>query len=132
MSTSDGRHILLVEDSSLTAEQLCEMIRKHLPDVKCSVVASEKRALKVISTDTFRVVILDLRLKDGTGFNVLKKLSSLTPKPFTIVLTNYALPQYRDYALLAGADYFLDKATSIEALPTLLDWHFESRPGVRA
>ena len=126
MSGRDKLHVLLVEDSLLTAEQLCELIHKHHPEVTCTVVSTESDALKKIAGEPIHAAVLDLRLKEGSGFTVLRKLASLNPKPFTVVLTNYALPQYRDFALLSGADYFLDKATSIAALPTLLDGHFNS------
>jgi len=113
--------VLLVEDSTLTAEQLCEMIQSLRPEINCVTVATEQDALSAIGNSPPHIVVLDLLLKQGSGFNVLRKVSSVTPKPLVIVLTNYALPQYREYALLTGADYFLDKAVSIEALPTILE-----------
>jgi DNA-binding NarL/FixJ family response regulator len=124
MNITEKLHVLLVEDSILTAEQLCEMIRKHRPQVACTVVATESDALEKITSEPIHAAVLDLRLKEGTGFGVLRKLAALNPKPFIVVLTNYALPKYRELALLAGADYFLDKATSMDALPDLLDRHF--------
>jgi hypothetical protein len=36
--------------------------------------------------------------------------------PVRVVLTNYAIPNYREYAELLGADYFLDKVKDIESL----------------
>ena len=119
--SNDRLRILLVEDSVLTAEQICELIHSAHPEVTCTTVASEKEAVAEIEHSTPDVVVLDLRLKEGSGFNVLRRVSMRTPKPFTVVLTNYALPQFRDFALLSGADYFLDKSTSIQALPTLLE-----------
>jgi len=113
--------VLLVEDSTLTAEQLCEMIRALRPTIICVAVATEDDALRAIDSQPPHIVVLDLLLKQGSGFNVLKKISSMTPKPLVIVMTNYALPQYREYALLTGADYFLDKAVSIDVLPTILE-----------
>ena len=67
--------------------------------------------------------MLDRRLKEGNGFAVLRTLAALDPKLFIFVLTNYALPNYREFALLAGVDYFLDKATFIDVLPDLFDRH---------
>jgi DNA-binding phage protein len=37
------------------------------------------------------------------------------------VLTNYGLPSYREYALLSGADYFLDKALEFESLQGIVE-----------
>jgi DNA-binding NarL/FixJ family response regulator len=124
MNHPEKLHVLLVEDSPLTAEQLCEMIRRHRPDVSCTIVATEADAVEKISATPIHAAVLDLRLKEGTGFGVLRKLASLDPKPFIVVLTNFALPKYRELALLAGADYFLDKATTMDVLPSLLDRYF--------
>jgi len=132
MSTSRLR-ILLVEDSLLTAEQSREMIHRRFPSVACWMVATEEDAMQAVSTTRFQVVVLDLQLKEGgSGFNVLRKLAALTPKPFVIVMTNHALPQYRDHALDMGADCFVDKALSFEEIPTLLESHFDaaSRPNL--
>jgi len=126
MSGADKLSILLVEDSALTAEQLCEMIRARLPDVSCTIVSTETEALARIADTHFDAAVLDVRLKVGSGFGVLRALSLLTPKPFLVVMTNYALPKYRSFSLLAGADYFLDKATNIELLPDLLSQYFDS------
>ena len=127
MSDKDRLRILLVEDSKLTAEQVCELIHKHHPEVTCTTVDGEAEALAEVERSSPDVIVLDLRLKEGSGFNVLRRVSTRNPKPFTVVLTNYALPQYRDFALLSGADYFLDKSTSLDALPTLLDSFLEQR-----
>jgi two-component system OmpR family response regulator len=121
MSLPEKLHVLLVEDSVVTAEDLCEAIRKHLPQVSCTVAATESDALEKIESSAFSAAVLDVQLKEGNGFAVLRKLAALEPKPFIVVLTNYALPQYREFAMLVGADYFLDKATSIDVLPDLFD-----------
>ena len=42
-------------------------------------------------------MILDLQLAKGTGFGVLSQLRD--KRPVTVVLTNYALPEYRRRAL---------------------------------
>jgi CheY-like chemotaxis protein len=126
MSGTDKPSILLVEDSALNAEQVCEMIRARLPDASCTIASTEIEALTKIADTHFDAAVLDVRLKVGSGFGVLRALGLLSPKPFLVVMTNYALPKYRSFSMLAGADYFLDKATTIEMLPDLLSQHFDS------
>ena len=41
-------------------------------------------------------------------------------KPVVVVLTNYALPQYREQALALGAHHFLDKSAAFDLLPDLI------------
>jgi DNA-binding response OmpR family regulator len=113
--------VLVVEDSILTAKQLCESIAGLSHAIDCSTAATEKDALHIIMDSVPDIVVLDLHLKDGNGFTVLKAVKAMRRKPITIVLTNFALPQYRDYAFLLGADFFFDKALEFETIPPLLD-----------
>jgi len=59
-------------------------------------------------------------LKSGSGFQVLKTVKDLDPAPIAVVLTNFALPQYRELALSMRADYFIDKALGMESLPSIV------------
>jgi two-component system OmpR family response regulator len=66
------------------------------------------------------VIILDLHLRQGTGFGVMRALAMKQPPPRIIILTNYDLPEYRKAALALGATYFLDKARDYDRLPEVL------------
>jgi two-component system OmpR family response regulator len=113
--------VLLVEDSVLIVDQIRELMQGVTYAVDVSVVATEKEALAAAIEFAPDIVILDLKLKQGTGFGVLRALTAIEPEPTIAVLTNYALPKYRDLALLIGADYFLDKARDFEALPAIIE-----------
>jgi two-component system invasion response regulator UvrY len=120
MNNPTELHVLLVEDSLATAERLWELIESTGYPVAISHVETEKEALARLYQSVPDIVVLDLRLKEGSGFNVLRKIAPLQPKPFVVVMTNYALPNFRDYALLAGADRFLDKSLEMEHLPKII------------
>jgi DNA-binding NarL/FixJ family response regulator len=66
------------------------------------------------------VLILDLHLRQGTGFGVMRALSTSALKPRIIVLTNYDLPEYKSAAIALGATHFLDKARDYGRLPEVL------------
>jgi DNA-binding NarL/FixJ family response regulator len=129
MSRISPLRVLLVEDSALTAEQLCDLIKTLPYSIDCNQVATEEDALASVEGSIPDAVVLDLRLKEGNGFSVLRELATVKPKPRIIVLTNYALPKYRELALLSGADYFLDKARDFEALNRILESMCEQRGG---
>ena len=65
-------------------------------------------------------VLVDLRLPDGDGFDVIRAAKALTPAPVIVVLTSYAYPQLQARGLAAGADWFLDKATEFLRVPEIL------------
>lgn len=128
MATSEATlRVLLVEDSPLLSERLLELLADIPGVVTLPAVATEAGAIAAIADMVPDVVVLDLRLKEGTGFGVLRVLKLLKNAPVVIVLTNYALPQYRIQAEAFGVPYFLDKARDFDQLPAVLTKIMTSR-----
>jgi len=120
MVMAQGLRVLLVEDSKVLLERLAEAIRQ-IPDVELIGTAdTESAAVAAVKRDAIDVVILDLHLKQGTGFGVMRALAATQLKPRIIVLTNYDLPEYKNAALALGATHFLDKARDYGRLPEVL------------
>ena len=61
-------------------------------------------------------VILDLRLADGNGLEVLKAIRQSKFSPLVVVLTHSVYPELKQKCLDEGADFFLDKTTESEKL----------------
>src|SRR5689334_7410013 len=99
--------VLLVDECSLTVEDLKGFLRARRPSIQLTSAATEEGALIEAASSVPDLVITDLHLQSGSGFQVVKDMKALRPSPAVIVLTNYALPRYRDLARLSGADYFL-------------------------
>jgi DNA-binding NarL/FixJ family response regulator len=113
-------NILLVEDSRVLAERLKELI-DEVPGVRLlATVEGESEAIDTMARADVDVIILDLQLRQGTGFGVLRKLASRATRPVVIVYTNYDLPEYRHAAELLGANHFLDKSRDYESLVRIL------------
>jgi DNA-binding NarL/FixJ family response regulator len=112
--------VLLVEDSKVLTERLTEAIRQ-IADVELIGTAdTEASALAACKREPVDVIILDLHLKQGTGFGVMRALAATPAKPRIIVLTNYDLPEYKNAAIALGATHFLDKARDYGRLPEVL------------
>jgi len=127
MSDNPSLRVLLVEDSALLAARLAELIRR-LPGVDLiDTVDTEAGALDKISAAQPDVLILDLHLRDGSGFGVLRSLKRGQHRPKVIILTNFGLPQYRREAELLGAEAFLDKSRDYFRLPALLSGFAKQR-----
>jgi DNA-binding NarL/FixJ family response regulator len=60
------------------------------------------------------LVVLDLQLANGSGIEVLRRLSSDPESPALIVLTNHSDSRFRELSLQAGALHFFDKSTQLE------------------
>lgn len=112
--------IYVVEDSLLIQERLMALL-SPLPGI-CIVgmSATAGQAIQDISSRPADVVILDLKLADGSGMRVLRHLKQQRPAVVVIVLTNNILPYIRNACLNEGASYFLDKTTDFPNLPGLL------------
>lgn len=113
-------NVLLVEDSPVLAHRLGELL-DQLPDINpVSTVDTERAAVDFAASHQVDVMILDLHLKQGTGFGVLRSLRHMKCKPVAVILTNYALAQYQREAQLLGVRYFLDKAREFDRLADIL------------
>jgi len=121
MKPDKSIRVLLVEDSHLLAEQISELLAATPHAVPIGTVTTEKEAIDASLKQRPDLLILDLHLRQGTGFGVLKALTRVANPPTVVVLTNYALPQYREQALALGADYFLDKCNDFDRLPALIE-----------
>jgi two-component system, OmpR family, response regulator len=112
--------VLLVEDSKVLAERLTETIIKISQVELVAQVGTEAAALCVVERESIDAIILDLHLKQGTGFGVMRGLANISLKPYIIVLTNYDLPEYKSAATALGATYFLDESRDYGCLPDIL------------
>jgi DNA-binding NarL/FixJ family response regulator len=113
--------VLLVEDSRVLAERLRETLLS-VPGVQlAATVDSEADAVAALQRHSVDVVLLDLHLRQGTGFGVLRSIpGSKAKNVVVIVLTNYDLAEYRRAAAALGARHFLDKLRDFDRLPSLL------------
>ena len=122
--------VLLVEDSKVLTERITEVIRQLPEVVLIESVDTEQAACATLAREHFDVMILDLHLRQGNGFGVLRALEHAPERPSIIVLTNYDLPQYKDAALALGASYFMDKIRDYEKLPDVLhELYLKARAG---
>jgi len=118
--------VLLVEDSRVLAERLRESL-DTLDNVEVvGLVADETAAVAMVHDQRPDVIILDLQLKEGTGFGVMQRLGE--KRPVIIVFTNYMLPEYQRIASSLGVQHFLNKSIDYERLPQLLQEIGASRP----
>ena len=120
--------VLLVEDSPVICGLITEIINE-VPGVKVAEsVESERAAIEAVGRLDVDVVILDLQLREGTGFGVLRAMRDMPKKPVAVVLTNFALRSYREAAIALGARDFLDKSRDYDRLPAILSEIASSQP----
>ena len=122
--------VLLVEDSKILAERLIETLNQVPGVVVVGTADTEGSAVAMTRDHDVDALILDLQLREGTGFGVLRTLGK--GRPPVIVLTNFALPNYYQHAKQLGVEQFLDKGKDFERLPEVLQSLQQRPPEPRA
>jgi DNA-binding NarL/FixJ family response regulator len=106
--------IFIVEDSAVLRDRLIMQITRNK---NAQIIGTADEAVGAI--DQIRevnpdLVVLDIRLRQGNGYQVLKAIKTVGKPPIVLVLTNFPYPQYRQIFLSSGADYFFDKSTEFD------------------
>lgn len=106
--------VFIVEDSLLVLQRLTGLIGA-LPRTRVvGHAAGANEAVRAIVSEKPDVVVLDLKLAQGTGFDVLIELQDKAPGIDLYMLSNYCSEPYRRQAERLGARGFFDKTTQLE------------------
>jgi CheY-like chemotaxis protein len=121
--------ILLVDDNEDVRTVFQEGLEAHGFEVVTA--ATVNRALKLISTESFDVLLSDLHMPDaGDGFTVVSAMRHAHPKAVTIVLSGYPAVQEAMSAILLEADEVLVKPVGLAAITEIIQKKL-SNPAVR-
>jgi len=119
--------IALVEDSTADQYLFRKMIQRALPDAQVQVFPSAGEFRQALQPDSFDCIVLDNRLPDGTGLDVLQELRGIeiySTLP-AIVLTGSGDESTAVKAMKWGASDYLPKADVNETtLVSALDGAF--------
>ena len=132
MTSVKDLQVLLVEDSTVICNLIANIVNNVSGVSVAESVGSEADAIEAVNHGNVDVVILDLQLRTGTGFGVLRAMRKMARRPAVVVLTNFALSTYRESALALGARHFLDKSRDYERLPGILSELAASRASYQA
>lgn len=121
-------NVFIVENSISLRDRL-SLILSGLAGVRVvGHAGTAVEAVQKIGETAPDVVILDIRLDEGTGYDVLEKIKVPNQPPVVVVLTNYPYPQYRAKYMQAGADFFFDKSTELDSALDVLKGLGEKGP----
>jgi DNA-binding response OmpR family regulator len=115
-----AHHILVVDDEST----LRHFLRLNLQDqgYLVSDAADGQTALNLIEQHTFDVALIDLRLTDMDGLEIMRRLRQVSPKTSVIILTAYASLDSSIEALRQGAhDYLIKPFETADLLTSVAD-----------
>ena len=114
--------VFLVEDSLHVRDLLLDFLNVPGEVEIIGYADNEVESVAAILADPVDAVIVDLKLREGSGMAVIEKLraSPLIAQPKIIVFTNHPFPEIRARAMQLGADYFFDKSADYDSVRTTL------------
>ncbi|MGA2915243.1 MAG: sigma-54 dependent transcriptional regulator [Sedimentisphaerales bacterium] len=99
--------ILIVDDDRIILDSLCEFLK--LEGYNTVGAESYKQAAKHIQRQNFSLVITDVNLPDGSGFELLNFLKKNHPQTVVIIITGYGTIESAVEAIKMGAYDYLTK-----------------------
>lgn len=124
-SAPDVRRVLIVEDEKVIRTTLAEFLSSEGYTVSQAGTVAE--AIELAKSTDFHAAICDVRLPDGDGIALLKKLQQIHASTFVLIITAYASVEVAIEAFKAGAFDFLIKPVRFEDLQMKLDRVFQFR-----
>jgi two-component system, NtrC family, response regulator len=110
---SGGLRLLAVEDQPANVALLKALMRRssnpELREADLSVASTLAEGRRLLASGGYDVVLLDLRLPDGSGLDLAREFGSRLPGTRILVVTANAMPGDEAAALAAGAHAFMSK-----------------------
>lgn len=122
----EARRLLIVDDeSSLRTSLFRVLTRKNFQVI---TAGSKAEALSFVSASSgLDLAVVDMRLPDGNGLELISELKKQFPEVQVIVLTGYGTINDAVEATRLGAFHFLTKPFNVEELVSLVDKAFSHK-----
>jgi DNA-binding NtrC family response regulator len=110
--------VLFVDDE----RSLQEFMRTELPRLghEVTVCPNGTDALQAIAQQTFDAAILDVRMPDVSGIDVLQRLKQVSPDTEAVMMTGYASEESAVQAMRLGACDYLRKPCKLAEIEAVL------------
>jgi len=125
---SERIRLLLVDDEEGFANVLAKRIRRRNIDVTKAFSGSE--AIQTLRLHAFDVAVLDLKMEDLDGLEVLKIFKMMDPQLAVIMLTGHGSTEAAKKGIELGAFDYLTKPCELEELLEKITAAYEARKRV--
>ncbi len=117
--------ILIVDDDEVMRETLSDVLKRGEYEVYS--VGSGGESLSVIKKNIIDLILLDMRLPDGDGLELLKKIKEFDTEILVIIMTAYSDIQTAVSAMKSGAYHYINKPFDLEELRLLIEKGLETK-----
>jgi two-component system response regulator AtoC len=117
--------LLIVDDDEAMRDTLSDVLKKKGYEV--SVASSGNDALLAIRKNIVDLIVLDMRLPDLDGIEVLKRVKEFDTEILVIMMTAYSDVQTAVSAMKSGAYHYINKPFELEELKLLIEKGLETK-----
>jgi DNA-binding response OmpR family regulator len=119
--------LLLVDDEKGFGEVLAKRLSRR--NITVTSVLSGKEGVRALRGQDFDIVLLDLKMEDLDGIEVLKIFKIMAPDMPVIILTGHGSEQAARDGLTLGAEDYLMKPCDLEELLGKITSAIQKKPG---
>jgi len=118
----DGQlRVMLVDDHEVVREGLQALLNRRPGMTVVGEAGSVAQAIEVAAREKPDVVVMDVRLPDGSGVEACREIRSQRPETRLIMLTSYADEEAVLASIVAGASAYLLKQTRGQQLADAIE-----------
>ena len=114
MTTSPGPDLLIVDDEAGIVEMLSIVFRNE--GYRVTTARSCTEGLAQLEASRPDLVLTDVKMPDGSGFEILKRSRELAPSVPVVMITAYTTTKTAIEALKAGAYDYISKPFDVEEM----------------
>jgi DNA-binding NarL/FixJ family response regulator len=108
--------IVIADDSKILRQRIISLLEEIDGVQVVAEAENSHQAVQYVEDLEPELLILDIRMPDGSGLEALKMLKDKNISIIKMIFTNYPIEQYRKKCMELGADYFFDKSTDFEKM----------------
>ncbi len=112
-------NVLVIDDQADICESIAAIATRMGHRVSCAHTRSS--GLEAATAGAFDLVLLDVRLPDGSGLDILPNLKEIAPSPEVVILTGYGDPAGAEAAIRNGAWDYLEKPSTTRQIRHVLE-----------
>jgi DNA-binding NtrC family response regulator len=122
---TDNRHVLIIDDERPVLMTLEALLKRHGYQVDTAPTATQ--GLKALKSKPPTLVLLDLRLPDADGLEMLDRIKTELPQVQVIILTAHDSLHNAIESIKRGAYHFISKPYAPEELLSLVEKALETQ-----
>jgi DNA-binding NtrC family response regulator len=110
--------IFVLDDEAVTVKRIVHALTRDGYRIEGFIAGEE--ALEQVKSEPPDVVIMDIRLEDGDGIELMERMRSIAPELSVILMTGYASIEHAVTATKKGAFHYLEKPIHLNDLRRLI------------